>query len=182
MKCSFLNKRKETTSIEIALNACRAVREALEVNMASCGNGATVPISKKEAEMLLGKLSKELGIASGGSKKTPPSPGTSLASATLRDVLNSTRKQERAARSNNRPGSAAVTAAASRGNVTNMNSMPHHRATNASHDRLSEQELCDILQDASLDDSTIEEAMRDGFFNCNFCHFVCWPRRSAARA
>ena len=139
------------------------MREALEENVASCGNSAIVPISKKEAEMLLGKLSKELGI-DGGSTKAPPSPGTSLGAATLRDVLYSTRVQERATRSNNRPGSAAV----AKGNVSN--SLPLRASANASHDRvdrLSEQELCDILHDASLDDSTIEEAMRDEFFIIN---------------
>ena len=142
------------------------MREALEENVASCGNGSAVPISKKEAEMLLGKLSKELGI-DGGSTMAPPSPGASLAGATLRDVLYSRRKQERATRANNRPGSAAVAAAPSRGNVTN--NLPH-RATGSAggHDRLSEQELCDILHDASLDESTIEEAVREEFFNCNF--------------
>ena len=143
------------------------MREALEESVASCGNsGAAVPISKMEAEMLLGKLSKELGI-DGGATVPPPSPppGTSLAGATLRDVLCSTRKQERATTaSNHRPGSAAVAVAVvSRGNVPG--NLPHRANGNASHDKLSEQELCDILHDASLDESTIQEAIRDEFFN-----------------
>ena len=140
------------------------MREALEENVASCGNGSAVPISKKEAEMLLGKLSKELGI-DGGSTMAPTSPGASLAGTTLRDVLYSSRKQERATRASNRPGSAAVAVAAapSRGNVTNNLSHPANGSASG-HDRLSEQELCDILHDASLDESTVEEAVRQEFF------------------
>ena len=136
------------------------MREAIEQNVESCGSasGGAVNISKKEAEMLLGKLSKELGI-DGGSAMTQSSPGASLGGATLRDVLYSTRKQERKIGSGQRPRSAIIAATASRASASD-NLLHRETSTGVHDDRLSEQELCDILHDASLDDSTIEEAMR----------------------
>ena len=132
------------------------MREAIDQNMESCGSasGGAVNISKREAEMLLGKLSKELGI-DGGSTKTLSSPGTSLGGATLRDVLYSTRKTG----SGQRPRSAVIAATASRASASD-NLLHRETSTGGHDDRLSEQELCDLLHDASLDDSTIEEAMR----------------------
>ena len=136
------------------------MREAIEQNVERCGSASdgAVHISKKEAEMLLGKLSRELGI-DGGSTKTLSSPGTSLGGATLRDVLYSTRKQERKTGSGQRPRSAIIAATASRASASD-NLLHRETSTGGHDDRLSEQELCDLLHDASLDDSTIEEAMR----------------------
>ena len=144
------------------------MREALEASVTTCDNNAAVPISKKEAEMLLGKLRKELGIngtaaAAATSAPPAPSPGASLSNATLRDVLYNSRKQD------NRNGSGAVTAAPK---VVKHDNKPQGNV--GCHDAVSEQELCDLLHDASLDDSTVQEAMRnerDAYSNL-FCFFM----------
>ena len=124
------------------------MREALEASVTTCDNNAAAPISKKEAEMLLGKLRKELGINGTAATSTPqaPSPGASLSNATLRDVLYNSRKQD------NRPGSGEST-------VVKHDHKPQGNVS--CHDAVSEQELCDLLHDASLDDSTVQEAMRN---------------------
>lgn len=131
----------------------RAVREVLESHVSQYSSSS---ISKKEVEVLMGKLRRELGLKNGSSGVM--ALNGSLSDGNLRDMLYSTRRQEVKVDSSSRlcPGSASMRASSAA--TSRKKSVSAEAALDM--DRISDQELSDILHDVDLDDSTVEEVIR----------------------
>ncbi len=142
----------------------RTVRDVIEHQVTKWNNsGGGTAMTKKEVDMLLSKLKKELGLS-----KSTPSAGTSTAGSlaasysdtNLHDVLYNVRRQEKMSnellRRQSRPKSGRLGSSYS---GIPSSGVPG-RVASSSADRISERELSDILHDVDLDDSTVEEVLR----------------------